>query len=173
MGTLDSLIGRLWVPNLSIGRMLLPSLSAFFAYGCGTESATSWWLVRLDRASIETSECGPDDGWDGEDDAPDPFVEITANWDGAEWTSETREDEFEPEWGQALWDGSPAVATDLEGFGFSIRLADEDLANDDTIGEASVRVPREDLEDSTIEVDAECASVLFGFVETDDPGDAS
>ncbi|MCB9684406.1 MAG: hypothetical protein H6738_05635 [Alphaproteobacteria bacterium] len=55
-------------------------------------------IVRLDSATLPEDSCS---GAPWEDSGPDVYIELTSNWDGSTWESDTLQNDLAPTWGVA------------------------------------------------------------------------
>lgn len=134
--------------------------------GCAGMGEGSFTL-RLDSATISHDlNCGDDsDGsWDGADNAPDPTVLITDNASGKEWRSSELQEEWEPEWNQAVFDKDSMSAEDLQEWGVTVSLLEVDGFDEDAIVDSSYRLRDDDLESLEFEVSNDCGTVYLSLL---------
>ncbi len=142
------------------------ALLVVYMLGCAGPGGAEYTL-RLDGASISRDEaCGDDsDGsWDGSDNAPDPMVLVVDNASGDEWASAELQEEWEPEWNQAVFDGSSVRSDDLRDWGVTVALLEVDGFDEDAIVDESYRLSDDDIDARAFEIANDCGSVRFSLV---------
>ena len=94
-------------------------------------------------------------------------MQLTQNLTGQRWESDTVEDERDPEWGVAAFDGAPVDARTLEDFGITVEVYDEDFAVDDQLGRGVASFSEDEFDGDLLTVSADCIDVTLSLVAAD------